>query len=166
MLTAKNTPHFTPMQHPITSQKMTLTQCVKSVRIRSFLVRIFPHSDSVRMWENTDQNNSEDRHLLRSGRCSGHCFVSKFLKEMQIIVISIFCFWNSQPQNVFIFFVNFSRISFRYKKQNCTQKPRSNCYLAILYIPNIMYLFVIFKEEYTCSLFYKKPSECPVLKVV
>ena len=141
---------------------------------RVILARIFPRSDwirsislyPVRMRENTDQNNSEYRHFLRSGRCSGHCFVSKFLKEMQIIVISIFCFWNSQPQNVFIFFVNFSRISFRYKKQNCTQKPHSSYYLAILYIPNIMYLFVIFKEEYTCSLFYKKPSECPVLKVV
>ena len=37
--------------------------CVKSVRIRSY-------SDpySVQIWENTDQNNSEHRHFLRSGR--------------------------------------------------------------------------------------------------
>ena len=33
------------------------------------LVRIFPHSDYlVRMRENADQNNSEYRHFLRSGK--------------------------------------------------------------------------------------------------
>ena len=36
-------------------------QCVKSVRIRSY-----SGSYSVRMRENTDQNNSEYGHLLRS----------------------------------------------------------------------------------------------------
>ena len=58
--------------------------CMKSVRIRSFLVHIFPHPDwirgdtsyspySVRMRENTDQKNSEYGHFSRSEGCVFAC---------------------------------------------------------------------------------------------
>ena len=46
---------------------------VKSVRIRSYSGPYFPvsahriSSFSVRMWKNTDQNNSDYGHILRSG---------------------------------------------------------------------------------------------------
>ena len=60
--------------------------CVKSVRIRNFLVRIFPHSDrirreikcgikSVRMRQNTDWKNSKYGHFSRS---TSHCLVICF----------------------------------------------------------------------------------------
>ena len=49
-------------------QKYSNRHCVKSVRGRSFLVRIFQNSDSispywVQMQENTDQKNSECGHF-------------------------------------------------------------------------------------------------------
>ena len=58
---------------------LTVAHCVKSVRIRSYSGPYFPafelntniqskYEYSVRMWENTDQNNSEYGHFLRSAR--------------------------------------------------------------------------------------------------
>ena len=47
--------------------------------------------------------------------CSVHFFVSKFLKEIQIIVISIFWIWTSKPQNVLnlsFFFFSISTLQF------------------------------------------------------
>ena len=41
----------------------------------------------------------------------GHFFVSKFLKEIQVIAIVIFCVWISHPQNfvnLLLFLTNFS----------------------------------------------------------
>ena len=45
------------------------SHCVKCVRIRSYSGPYFPtfgNTDSVRVWENTDQSNSEYGHFLRS----------------------------------------------------------------------------------------------------
>ena len=44
-------------------------------------------------------------------QCSWHCFVSAFLEEIQIIVISIFCFWKSEPQNIINLFIYFFFLS-------------------------------------------------------
>ena len=44
---------------------------------------------------------------------SGYSLVSKFLKERQIILTLIFCFWIPQPQNIlnlFLFFTNCSLV--------------------------------------------------------
>ena len=46
-------------------------------------------------------------------RCLGHSFVSKFLKELWIFTILIFCFWIPSPQNIinlFLFFHQFPPI--------------------------------------------------------
>ena len=57
--------------------------CMKSVRMRSFLVRIFPQETlrispySVQMWENIDQKNSEYGFF--------HAMLKKYLKETHFL---------------------------------------------------------------------------------
>ena len=50
----------------------------------------------------------------------GHYFASRFLKEIWIIVILIFCDWTSQPQNVQFMFYEFQpRLWKVYSFKNC-----------------------------------------------
>ena len=85
-------------------QSQTVIYCAKSVRIRSFLVRIFSHLDkygdilrisrySVRIRENTDQRNSEYAHFSRS---ETHLVISQ-LKEPNTKILLLF-----NLQNVWI----------------------------------------------------------------
>ena len=66
--------------------------CMKSVRIRSFLVRIFPQETlhispySVQMWENIYQKNSEYGFF--------HAMLKKYLKEKLIFCVKLKAVWN------------------------------------------------------------------------
>ena len=67
-------------------------------------------------------------------RCSGHSFVRIFLKEIQIILILIICFWASEPQNVpklLLFFYIFDpRCSYKI----CSYQRK----VYLLYYKNVM----------------------------
>ena len=64
----------------------------------------------------------------------GHYFASRFLKEIWIIVILIFCDWTSQPQNVQFMFYQFQPSLWKvYSFKNCVAELiKSNLHLSLL----------------------------------
>ena len=57
---------FDIITHSALAKKFKVSTAWKVPVFGAILVRIFPHSDWIRMRENADQNNSEYQHFLRS----------------------------------------------------------------------------------------------------
>ena len=57
---------FDIITHSALVKKFKVSTAWKVPVFGAILVRIFPHSDWIRMRENADQNNSEYQHFLRS----------------------------------------------------------------------------------------------------